>query len=193
MIYTIVAETDLTDITGIRLEVLPDDGLPNKGPGRAPDGNFVLTEIEVPAAPKADSEAGQARQACRTRWPTSARRGSGSPRPSTATLTTGHRLGRLADHGRRTTGPPSRPRSRSARPAAPCSPSSCTTGSAATFTSSAGSGCRSPGSPGRGLGLPEEFRAVLATVPELRTEAQKNLLFTYFRAMDADCGRRSTP
>ena len=32
----------------------PNEGLPNKGPGRAPDGNFVLTEIEVFAAPKAD-------------------------------------------------------------------------------------------------------------------------------------------
>ena len=43
------AETDLTDITGIRLEVLTDDKLPNKGPGRASDGNFVLTELEVVA------------------------------------------------------------------------------------------------------------------------------------------------
>ena len=34
--------------------MLPDDELPSKGPGRAADGNFVLTEIEVAAAPKAD-------------------------------------------------------------------------------------------------------------------------------------------
>src|SRR5262249_1266091 len=40
--FVIVAETDLTDITGVRLEVLPDDRQPSKGPGRAPDGNFVL-------------------------------------------------------------------------------------------------------------------------------------------------------
>ena len=52
--YEVVAETDLADITGIRLEVLADDRLPNKGPGRAPDGNFVLTELEVAAAPRAD-------------------------------------------------------------------------------------------------------------------------------------------
>lgn len=51
-VVTIVAETDLTGISGIRLEVLPDDALPNKGPGRAPDGNFVLTEFVVSAAPK---------------------------------------------------------------------------------------------------------------------------------------------
>ncbi len=52
-VVTFVAETDLTDITGLRLEVLPDDRLPNKGPGRAADGNFVLTEVELSAAPKA--------------------------------------------------------------------------------------------------------------------------------------------
>jgi len=48
----IVAETDLTDITGIRLEVLTDPSLPAQGPGRSADGNFVLAEIEVSAAPK---------------------------------------------------------------------------------------------------------------------------------------------
>ena len=46
-----VAKTDLVGITGIRIEALKDDKLPNKGPGRAPDGNFVLTEFEVQAAP----------------------------------------------------------------------------------------------------------------------------------------------
>ena len=44
----------MTDISGLRLEVLPNEGLPSRGPGRAPDGNFVLTEMEVLAAPKAD-------------------------------------------------------------------------------------------------------------------------------------------
>jgi hypothetical protein len=53
---TIVAETDLDGITGLRLEVLPDDRLPNKGPGRAGDGNFVLNEFQVSAAPKAKPE-----------------------------------------------------------------------------------------------------------------------------------------
>lgn len=53
--YTIKAATNLTGITGIRLEALPDDRLPKKGPGRAADGNFVLTEFEVAAAPKSDA------------------------------------------------------------------------------------------------------------------------------------------
>ncbi len=50
--YTIVLETDLTDIDTLRLEALTDDALPSKGPGRTKHGNFVLTEIAVTAAPK---------------------------------------------------------------------------------------------------------------------------------------------
>ncbi len=56
-VFTIVAETDLTNVTGLRLEVLPDDRLPSKGSGRSGDGNFVLNELEVVAAPKADPKA----------------------------------------------------------------------------------------------------------------------------------------
>src|SRR5262249_54798601 len=37
-----------------------------------------------------------------------------------------------------------------------------------------------------GLGLPEEFRAILAVAPELRTEDQKNALLSYFRVMDPE-------
>src|SRR5262249_11330397 len=34
-LYTVVVKTPLTNVTAIRLEVLPDDKLPSKGPGRA--------------------------------------------------------------------------------------------------------------------------------------------------------------
>jgi hypothetical protein len=37
----------LAGITAIRLEVLPDAKLPAKGPGRAPNGNFVLAEFRL--------------------------------------------------------------------------------------------------------------------------------------------------
>ena len=39
------------NVTAFRLEVLPDDSLPNKGPGRAGNGNFVLTEFIVKVLP----------------------------------------------------------------------------------------------------------------------------------------------
>jgi WD40 repeat protein/mono/diheme cytochrome c family protein len=45
--FRIVAETGLTNITGIMLEVLPDERLPKFGPGRAADGNFVLSEFDL--------------------------------------------------------------------------------------------------------------------------------------------------
>jgi flagellar motility protein MotE (MotC chaperone) len=52
--YKIVANTDLKGIRAVRLEALADDRQPKKGPGRAPDGNFVLTEFELSAAPASE-------------------------------------------------------------------------------------------------------------------------------------------
>ena len=47
-VYLIRAPTTLSRITGIRLEVLPSPLHPSYGPGMGrPDGNFVLTELEV--------------------------------------------------------------------------------------------------------------------------------------------------
>ena len=46
-IYTVVATTTLNRVTAIRLEVLPDKALPKNGPGRAKNGNFVLTTFRV--------------------------------------------------------------------------------------------------------------------------------------------------
>jgi hypothetical protein len=57
--YTFVAETALSGITAIRIEALADDRLPNRGPGRAPNGNFVLSELELAAAPVANAKAVQ--------------------------------------------------------------------------------------------------------------------------------------
>jgi WD40 repeat protein len=45
--YLILARSPLTNITGVMLEVLPDDRLPKFGPGRNDDGNFVLSELEL--------------------------------------------------------------------------------------------------------------------------------------------------
>ncbi len=48
--YTIEATASVEPITGIRVDVLPDDALPAGGPGRAKNGNFVLNEIRLFAA-----------------------------------------------------------------------------------------------------------------------------------------------
>ena len=53
-IYTVVGQTSVKGIRAIRLELLPDDSLPQKGPGRAPNGNVVLTRFLVTVAPKAN-------------------------------------------------------------------------------------------------------------------------------------------
>jgi hypothetical protein len=49
--YVVEARTDLARITGLRLEVLSDRSLPNGGPGRDPEGNFFLSDVEVEARP----------------------------------------------------------------------------------------------------------------------------------------------
>ena len=46
-VYTVELALPPGEFTAIRLEVLPDDALPAKGPGRAPHGNFVLTKISA--------------------------------------------------------------------------------------------------------------------------------------------------
>jgi hypothetical protein len=53
--YDVTVRTDLTGITGVRLEVMNDPSLPATGPGRTPDGNFFLTDFEAEAAPAAES------------------------------------------------------------------------------------------------------------------------------------------
>ncbi len=45
--YVFVALGDLANVTGLRLEALADERLPAKGPGRAANGNFVLSQFLV--------------------------------------------------------------------------------------------------------------------------------------------------
>ncbi len=49
--YSVTVQTPLTNITAFRLEALRDPNLPNYGPGRSANGNFVLTELTVEATP----------------------------------------------------------------------------------------------------------------------------------------------
>jgi len=51
--YLFIADAKFGDLTGFKLEAIPDDAFKNRGPGRAPDkGNFVLTEIELQGSGK---------------------------------------------------------------------------------------------------------------------------------------------
>ncbi len=45
--YEVEVEADLADIVAFRLEALADPSLPKSGPGRAPNGNFVLTRFQA--------------------------------------------------------------------------------------------------------------------------------------------------
>jgi hypothetical protein len=52
--YVITGKTSVSGVTAIRLDVLPDNSLPTKGPGRVAHGNFVLNELIVEVADTAD-------------------------------------------------------------------------------------------------------------------------------------------
>lgn len=52
--YNITAETTLTNITGIKVEVLTDPDLPGYGPGYS-NGNFLLSELVVESASKTNA------------------------------------------------------------------------------------------------------------------------------------------
>ncbi len=47
---TIMAKSNLSEITGFRVEALADNSLPGRGPGRTEQGNFVLSEFRAFAA-----------------------------------------------------------------------------------------------------------------------------------------------
>jgi len=188
-VVTIVADTELTGITGLRLEVLTDSRLPRQGPGRASDGNFVLNELELTAAPKADPKQAKAVKLANALADFSqdnlevAKAIDGSLNdpangwaihPATgvihwATFETGEPIGGAG-------------------------------GTVLTFKMHHKFGeawtlgrfrlSVTRGSKPIGLSLPEDFRAILATAPEVRTEVQRNLLATYFRAVDADLRKK---
>jgi hypothetical protein len=56
-VYVVVAETDLDSIGAIRLEALTHQSLPHQGAGRADNANFVLSELELEAAPLGQDDA----------------------------------------------------------------------------------------------------------------------------------------
>jgi mono/diheme cytochrome c family protein len=52
--YTLTTMVPGEPISAIRVEVIPDDRLPGKGPGRAPNGNFVLSDVRTYFGPTYD-------------------------------------------------------------------------------------------------------------------------------------------
>jgi len=52
--YTVTIDTPAQPTTAIRLELLADPSLPVGGPGRAANGNLVVSELKATAAPVAD-------------------------------------------------------------------------------------------------------------------------------------------
>lgn len=51
-VYTVEFNTDLDSFDRLQIEALTDSAFPKNGPGRSENGNFVLTDFSVTAAPK---------------------------------------------------------------------------------------------------------------------------------------------
>src|SRR6185436_385916 len=57
--YIVTARRRARKLSAVRLEVLPDDRLPHRGPGRWDNGNFHLTEFRAFAAVTPANEGGK--------------------------------------------------------------------------------------------------------------------------------------
>jgi WD40 repeat protein/mono/diheme cytochrome c family protein len=187
--YVLTMPTDLRGITSIRLEALEDGRLPTKGPGRAPDGNFVLVQFEVQAAPKAEPAkmAKVALQNARADFSQQnfevAKAINGAPdngtgwavSPATgvthwATFETKEPLG--FEGG-----------------------TVLTITMKHTFNTAdfmlARFRISVTTTPGAGLGLSDELRAILSTEADHRTDDQKNALAKYYQKVDAELAKKN--
>jgi hypothetical protein len=67
--YVITIRPPAAVVSGLRLEVLPDDSLPGKGPGRSARGNFVLSELAVDGGGRAIGLHSPEADFAQSRWP----------------------------------------------------------------------------------------------------------------------------
>jgi WD40 repeat protein/mono/diheme cytochrome c family protein len=184
-IVTVTVETELTGITGIRLEALADSRLPGNGPGRAGDGNFVLNEFDLTVAPKADPK-----KAVPVKLVAPVADFTQAGFDIAQTLDGVTNVGPNGWALSPATGVTHWATFQTAQPVGSGGPSVLTfrlhhrymhLWTLGRFRISA-----TRSTTPAGLSLPEEYRAVLATAPEVRTEAQKNLLAQYVRTIDMD-------
>ncbi len=187
---TIVVETELTGITGLRLEVLADKRLPSGGPGRANDGNFVLNELELTAAPKADPK-----QVKPVKLEKALADFSQADLDIAKAIdgSAGDQANGWAIHP--ATGTTHWATFETAQPVGAAGGTVLTFKMTHRFQNAWTIGrfrlSATRGVKPVGLSLPEELRAILAVAPEVRTDAQKTALTVYLRAIDLDLRARS--
>ncbi len=70
--YTVTFDAELAGAAALRLEVLVDDALPRRGPGRAENGNFVLSELALTRAGNAVPIGGASADHEQDGWPVAA-------------------------------------------------------------------------------------------------------------------------
>lgn len=185
-VYTFTTEAFSEPVAGFRLEVLPDESLPSKGPGRPANGNFVLSEISISVTPN----------------------GSDKPQPLAIAHTaadfeqTGYPVAYTIDGNAETgwaintsgNGPMNVARTAMFTLKEPCA-------TAGRYTVTIRHCPRNPGynvgrfrlsftsQPGPFQIIPEDVRAILAVAEELRTKEQTKRLVQYHRDSDPEYTR----
>ena len=183
-VVTLAAETELSGITGFRLEVLTDSRLPKKGPGRGEDGNFALTEIELTAAPTADPKQAKSVKLVKALADFSqdqfsvSRAIDGNTRNNEKGWAVGPATGVIHWATFETSEPIGTGKTTLTFKLHHKYRKSWTLG---RFRLSVTRGTKP-----FGVSVPEDFRAILATAPEVRTAVQQDLLLGYFRAIDEE-------
>ncbi len=188
-VFTIVAETNLSAISGVRIEALADERYPRQGPGRAGDGNFVLSEIQITATSKADPKQVKV---------------VSLQSPLADFSQAGFDIAKAIDGNvnEPTSGWASYPVTGVTHWATFETKEPVGFERGTIITVKLHQNYNASYQLGRfrvsvtgvakpvGLGLPEDLRSIVATLPEVRTEAQKNRLLSYFRAMDPELRQR---
>jgi WD40 repeat protein len=187
--YVVTAHTDLKGIVAVRLEALQDDRTPTKGPGRAPDGNFVLVGFTVTAAPKSapQQQAAVALQNARADF-------------SQKDFDVKFAIDGQNNNGRGWAVSPAVGSTHWATFEAK-EPVGYEGGTILTFTlrQTFNSNDYMLGRfrlsvttvPGVGLGLSDELRAVVSTPPDKRTDVQKERLLAWYRKIDPELVKRN--
>jgi hypothetical protein len=188
--YTVTIDTELKEITAVRLEVIADPAHPKGGPGRSPDGNFVLTEFVLLAQPKGTKELPKKIELVK-------------PLADFSQKNFDVKFAVDGDEGSRDKGWAVSPATGSTHWATFQLKEPLKLDKGAIFTVKLISQFVQPGFvPGRfrvsfatqkapvGLSIAEEYKAILETPADKRTKEQKDVLTKYFRSVDDELRKR---
>ncbi|MBW3598845.1 MAG: DUF1549 and DUF1553 domain-containing protein, partial [Planctomycetes bacterium] len=172
-VYTLTVEIEQPAVTALRLDVLPDDSLPAKGPGRAGNGNFVLNEFAATIDGKPVEWSSITATHSQDNWPVEAS-ADGKPKTAWAILPQTGKENHAVYESKEDLG-------RGDGKATLVVTMTQNYGGQHTLGKFRVSATRSPRPVRAGGGLPPEIAEVIAVPPDERSDEQKEKLAVYYR------------